>query len=70
VTERERIGTSEGFHILVSDLYFSLEKPRSRWKNNIKIHLIGREDVDCIYLAQDRFQGRDVLKMKNNLHYP
>jgi hypothetical protein len=33
-----------------------LGRPRHRWENNNKIDFrkMGLEDVDCIYLAQDR----------------
>jgi hypothetical protein len=49
-----------------------LGRPRRRWEDNIKMDLreIGFEDVDCIYLAQDRDRWRAVVNTVMNLRVP
>jgi hypothetical protein len=49
-----------------------LERPRHRWKYNIKIHLkeIGCEDVDSIHVAQDRSQWWVLVNTVMNLRVP
>jgi hypothetical protein len=46
-----------------------LWRPRSRWENNIKIHLrnIGCGGMDCIDLAKDRDQWRALVNAVMNL---
>jgi hypothetical protein len=47
-----------------------LERRRHRWeKNNVKINLrkVGWEDLDWIYLAQDRDQWRALVDTALNL---
>jgi hypothetical protein len=49
-----------------------LERPRSRWQNNIKMNLreIGRCDMDWTDLAQDKDQWRALVNMVMNLQAP
>jgi hypothetical protein len=49
-----------------------LGKMRNRWEDNIKRDLkrTGREDMDWIHLAQDRVQGRAVVKAVKNIRTP
>jgi len=44
-----------------------LERPRSRWMDNIKMYIkeIGWEDMVWIFPAQDRGQWRVVVKKSN-----
>jgi hypothetical protein len=49
-----------------------LERPRRRWKDNIKIDLreIGIDGSNWIQLAQDRVQWRAYVNMVMNLRVP
>jgi hypothetical protein len=49
-----------------------LGRPRRRWENNMRMDLKGkgRGSVDCMYLAQDRDQWRDVVNTVMNLRVP
>jgi hypothetical protein len=49
----------------------SLGRPQQRWEGNIRIDLgeMGWEDVDWIYLAQDRDQWRDLVDTVTNFCY-
>jgi hypothetical protein len=49
-----------------------LGRPRSRWKDNIKINLreVGWGGVDLIDLAQDRDRWRAVVNAVMNLRVP
>jgi hypothetical protein len=49
-----------------------LERPRSRWAENIKMDLraIGWDGMDWIDLAQDRDQWRALVKTVMNLQVP
>jgi hypothetical protein len=49
-----------------------LGRPRRRWEDNIKMDLgeIGFEDVDWIYLAQDRDRWRALVNTVMNLRVP
>jgi hypothetical protein len=49
-----------------------LERPRSRWIDNIKMDLlqIGLSVVDWIGLAQDRYRLRDLVNAVMNLLVP
>jgi hypothetical protein len=49
-----------------------LGRPRSRWKDNIKIDLkeIGFGDVDWIHCAQDRDRWRTLVNTVMNLRVP
>jgi hypothetical protein len=54
---------------------YERKKPRERhrhiWEDNIRIdvRLMGCE-VDCIYLAQDRYQWRAFMKTVMNIRVP
>jgi hypothetical protein len=47
----------------------TLERPRRRWEDNIKMDLreIGIDGANWIQLAQDRVQWRDFVKTVMNL---
>jgi hypothetical protein len=47
-------------------------RPRRRWKDNTKMDLreIGIDEANWIRLAQDRVQGRAVVKTVMNLRVP
>ena len=49
-----------------------LGRPRSRWKNNIKIdlHEVGCGVMDWIELAQDRYRWREIVNVVMNLRVP
>jgi hypothetical protein len=49
-----------------------LERPRRRWKDNIKMDLreIGIDGANWIRLAQDRFQLRAFVNTVMNLRVP
>jgi hypothetical protein len=49
-----------------------LERPRRRWEDNIKMYLkeIVSEDVDWIYLAQDRAKWRALVNAVMKLWIP
>jgi hypothetical protein len=49
-----------------------LERPRRRWKDNIKLDLreIGIDGANWIVLAQDRVQCRAFVNMVMNLRFP
>jgi hypothetical protein len=49
-----------------------LGRPRHRWVDNIKMNLreVGWDDMDWIYLAQDRDQWRTVVNTVMNLCVP
>jgi hypothetical protein len=49
-----------------------LERPRRRWKDNIKMDLreIGIDGANWIQLAQDRVQWRACVKTVMNLRVP
>jgi hypothetical protein len=49
-----------------------LERPKSRWKDNIRMDLreIGRGDMDWIDLAEDRDQWRALVYTVLNLRIP
>jgi hypothetical protein len=49
-----------------------LGRPRCRWENNIKSDLreIRWGGMDCIHLAQDRYQWRAFLNTVMNLQVP
>jgi hypothetical protein len=49
-----------------------LGRPRSRWKDNIKVDLkeMGCEDVDWIRLAQGSVQWQAVMNVVLNLQVP
>jgi hypothetical protein len=49
-----------------------LERPRSRWVDNIRMDLgeVGRGDVDWIGLAQDRKRWRALVNWVLNLRVP
>jgi hypothetical protein len=49
-----------------------LERPRSRWVDNIKMYLreIGWDGMDWIDLAQDRDQWRALVNTVMNLRVP
>jgi hypothetical protein len=49
-----------------------LGRPRSRWRDNIKMELleIGLSVVDWIDLAQDRYRWRALVKAVMNLRVP
>jgi hypothetical protein len=49
-----------------------LGRPRRRWVDNIKMDLrkIGWDDMDCINLAQDRYQWSAVVDTVMNLRVP
>jgi hypothetical protein len=48
-----------------------LERPRHRWKDNIKMNIkgIAFEDMDCIYLAQDRVKWHAVVGTVMNYRF-
>jgi hypothetical protein len=50
----------------------SLERPRRRWVDNIKMDLraIERDGVHWIYMAQDRDQWRALVNTVLNLRVP
>ena len=50
----------------------SLGRPRLRWQDNIKINLqeVSWRDMDCIYLAYERYRWRDVVNAVMNLRVP
>jgi hypothetical protein len=50
----------------------SLERPRCRWEDNIKMNLreIGWGGMDWIDLAEDRNQWRALMNMVMNLWVP
>jgi hypothetical protein len=50
----------------------TLGRPRRRWVDNIKMDIreIGWDGVDCIDLAQDRGQRRDLVNTVMNLRVP
>jgi hypothetical protein len=50
----------------------SLERPRRRWVDNIKMGLskVGRNGMDWTDLAQDKDRWRDYLKTLVNLCVP
>jgi hypothetical protein len=50
----------------------SLERPRRRWENNIKIDLeeIVRGDVDRIHLAQESVQSQALVNTAMNNRVP
>jgi hypothetical protein len=54
------VGNSEGLR--------SLERPRHRWEDNIRMDL--REGVDCMHLAQDRDQRRALINTVMYLRVP
>jgi hypothetical protein len=47
----------------------TLGRPRRTWEDITKVNIkeIGFEDVDCIYLTQDRVQWRALLNTTMNL---
>jgi hypothetical protein len=49
-----------------------LGRPRRRWVDNIRVDLgeVGRGDVDCIGLSQDRNRWRAVVNSVMNLRVP
>jgi hypothetical protein len=49
-----------------------LARPRRRWEDNIRMDLraVGCEDVEWIYLAQDRDQWRALLNAAMKLRVP
>jgi hypothetical protein len=49
-----------------------LERPRRRWKDNIKMDLqeVGCEGMDWIELAQDRDRWRVLVNAVMNLRVP
>jgi hypothetical protein len=49
-----------------------LGRPRHRWVDNIRMDIgeIGRNDVDCIGLAQDRDRWRALVNVVMNLRVP
>jgi hypothetical protein len=49
-----------------------LERPRSRWENNIKMDLreVGWGGMDWMNLAQDRNRWQDVVNAVMNLQVP
>jgi hypothetical protein len=49
-----------------------LERPRGRWKDNIKINFqeVGWEGVDWIDIAQDRDRWRTLVNAVMNLQVP
>jgi hypothetical protein len=49
-----------------------LGRPRRRWEDNIKMHLMemGFGDVDWIHLTQDRDRWRALVNMVMNLRVP
>jgi hypothetical protein len=49
-----------------------LGRPRRRWVDNIKMDLreIGCDDMDWIYLAQDRDQWRALVNAIMNFRVP
>jgi hypothetical protein len=50
----------------------TLERPRRRWVDNIKIDLreMGWDDMDWVDLSQDRNQWRALVNMVMNLRVP
>jgi hypothetical protein len=50
----------------------SLEIPRRRWEDNIRMDLkeIRWGGVDCMHPAQDRDQWRDLVKTVKDLRVP
>jgi hypothetical protein len=50
----------------------TLERPRSRWIDNIKMDLleIGMDGVDWNGLAQDRYRWKALVKAVMNLRVP
>jgi hypothetical protein len=57
------------YYVLYS---YSLERPRRRWADNIKIDIreIGWDGMDYIDLAQDRDQWRALVNIVMNLRVP
>jgi len=47
-----------------------LGRPKSRWVDSIKMYVkeIGREDVNCFGLAQDRDKWRGVVSRVTKFH--
>jgi hypothetical protein len=47
-------------------------RPKCRWDDNIKMDIkeMEREDVEWVYLAQDRDHWRDLVNIAMNLRVP
>jgi hypothetical protein len=68
------MGEVRGAYILIGrpEERRPLERPRRRWKDNIKMDVweIGFADVDWIHLAQDRDTWRALVNTVMNLRVP
>ena len=68
-----RMGERRGvYRVLVGKLEGTLERPRRRWEDNIKMDLqeVGRGGMDWVDLAQDRDRWRALVHSIMNFRVP
>ena len=70
-----RVGERRGLYRVLEEKperKIQLGRPRRRWRDNIKLYLLGMgwRGMDWIVLAQDRVRWRAVVNKVINLRFP